>query len=146
MEFVLLDWTRMGRSYCLAGVVGDKGSYHVVRPLLSRYKDAPVRNTGWSAWQIDGHGRWEVFELIAPEPAPPGRVYQLWLLVADRTGPRQLGILPPAGRKRIAVSPGNARLLAGAGELVVTLEPAGGSPNPEPSGPAVFRGALERAG
>ena len=85
-------------------------------------------------------------EPLRDEPAPPGRVYQLWLLVADRTGPRQLGLLPPAGRKRIAVSPENARLLAGAGELVVTLEPAGGSPNREPSGPPVFRGALERAG
>jgi anti-sigma-K factor RskA len=85
-------------------------------------------------------------DTLRGEPAPSGRVYQLWLLVADRTGPRQLGLLPPSGRKRIAVSPENARLLAGAGELVVTLEPAGGSPNREPSGPTVFRGALERAG
>jgi anti-sigma-K factor RskA len=85
-------------------------------------------------------------DTLRDEPAPPGRVYQLWLLVADRTGPHQLGLLPPSGRKRIAVSPENARLLAGIGELVVTLEPAGGSPNREPSGPPVFRGALERAG
>lgn len=85
-------------------------------------------------------------DTLRDEPAPPGRVYQLWLLVADRTGPRQLGLLPPSGRKRIAVSPENARLLTGTGELVVTLEPAGGSPNREPSGPPVFRGALERAG
>ncbi len=85
-------------------------------------------------------------DTLRDEPAPPGRVYQLWLLVADRTGPRQLGLLPPSGRKRIAVSPEDARLLAGTGELVVTLEPAGGSPNREPSGPPVFRGALERAG
>jgi anti-sigma-K factor RskA len=85
-------------------------------------------------------------DTLRDEPAPPGRVYQLWLLVADRTGPRQLGLLPPSGRKRIAVSPENAHLLAGAGELVVTLEPAGGSPSREPSGPTVFRGALERAG
>jgi anti-sigma-K factor RskA len=85
-------------------------------------------------------------DTLRDEPAPAGRVYQLWLLVADRSGPRQLGLLPPSGRKRIAVSPENARLLAGAGELVVTLEPAGGSPNREPSGPPVFRGALERAG
>jgi anti-sigma-K factor RskA len=85
-------------------------------------------------------------DTLRDEPAPPGRVYQLWLSVADRTGPRQLGLLPPSGRKRIAVSPENARLLAGTGELVVTLEPVGGSPNREPSGPPLFRGALERAG
>ena len=85
-------------------------------------------------------------DTLRDEPAPPGRVYQLWLLVADRSGPRQLGLLPPSGRKRIAVSPENARLLAGTGELVVTLEPAGGSPDRGPTGPAVFRGTLERAG
>ena len=62
-------------------------------------------------------------DTLRDEPAPPGRVYQLWLLFAE-----------------------NARLLAGTGELVVTLEPAGGSPNREPSGPPVFRGALDRAG
>jgi anti-sigma-K factor RskA len=80
------------------------------------------------------------------EPAPPGRVYQLWLLVPDRTGPRQLGLLPSSGRKRIAVSPENARLLAGAGELVVTVEPIGGSPVGSPSGRTVFRGTLEKSG
>jgi anti-sigma-K factor RskA len=85
-------------------------------------------------------------DTLRDEPAPPEGVYQLWLLVADRTGPHQLGLLPTSGRKRIAVSPENARLLAGTGELVVTLEPAGGSPNREPTGPPVFRGALERAG
>jgi len=85
-------------------------------------------------------------DTLRDEPAPPGRVYQLWLLVADRSAPRQLGLLPPSGRKRIAVSPENARLLAGTGELVVTLEPAGGSPNREPSGQPVFRGTVERAG
>jgi anti-sigma-K factor RskA len=83
---------------------------------------------------------------LRDEPAPSGRVYQLWLLVPDRTGPRQLGLLPPSGRKRIAVSPENARLLTGAGELLVTLEPAGGSPNPEPSGQPAFWGTIERAG
>ena len=85
-------------------------------------------------------------DTLRDEPAPPGRVYQLWLVVADRTGPRQIGLLPPFGRKRIAVSPENARLLAGTGELVVTLEPVGGSPNREPTGQPVFRGTLERAG
>ena len=83
---------------------------------------------------------------LRDEPAPAGQVYQLWLLAPDRSGPRQLGLLPPSGRKRIAVSPENARLLVGVGELVVTREPAGGSPDRGPSGQPVFRGTLERAG
>jgi anti-sigma-K factor RskA len=85
-------------------------------------------------------------DTLRDEPAPPGRVYQLWLLAPDRARPRQLGLLPPSGRKRIAVSPENVRLLAGIAELVVTLEPTGGSQTGAPSGQPVFRGSLERAG
>jgi hypothetical protein len=68
---ILLDWTRMGRSYCVAGVVAEAGRLRTVRPLLARFRDAPVRNVGWSPFLLDGHQRWEVFELIGPEDAPP---------------------------------------------------------------------------
>jgi anti-sigma-K factor RskA len=80
------------------------------------------------------------------QPVPPDHTYQLWLLVPDSAGPQQLGLLPQTGRKRIAVSPDSARLLAGAGELVVTLELPGGSAGSAPSGPAVFRGTLDSSG
>ena len=71
MDMILLDWTRMGKTYCVAGVVLDNGRYRVVRPLLAKNRAAPVRNIGWSPWQLDGHARWEVFELIGPDPAEP---------------------------------------------------------------------------
>jgi anti-sigma-K factor RskA len=80
------------------------------------------------------------------QPVPTHHVYQLWLLASDAAAPHQLGLLPQSGRKRIAVSPEIARLLTGAGELVVTLEPLGGSLGPAPSGPTVFRGTLESSG
>src|SRR5262249_15514018 len=78
---ILLDWTRMGRSYCLAGVVVQDGQYRVVRPLQARDREAPVRNIGWSPYLMDGHARWEVFELISPEPAPGPRPHleDMWV-------------------------------------------------------------------
>jgi hypothetical protein len=69
MEMVLLDWTRMGKSYCLAGVVADGTGYRVVRPLPGRNRKSAVRNVGWSPFLMEGHTRWEVFELVAPEAA-----------------------------------------------------------------------------
>jgi hypothetical protein len=71
MDMILLDWTRMGRMYCLAGVVIEGGFIRTVRPLLSKFRDAPVRNVGWSSYLLDGHQRWQVFELVKPEPAEP---------------------------------------------------------------------------
>jgi len=80
------------------------------------------------------------------ETVPAGYVYQLWLSAADAGLPRRLGVLPQSGRKQIAVSPRNARLLTGVGELLVTLEPPGGPAGPGPSGPTIFRGTLESSG
>lgn len=71
MDMVLLDWTRMGRSYCLAGVVADGSGYRVVRPLMAKLKNSPFRNTGWSSYLMDGYFRWEIFELIGPREAVP---------------------------------------------------------------------------
>src|SRR5262245_53896056 len=68
---VLLDWTRMGKQYCLAGAVREDGRFRIVRPLVGRYQQGPVRNVGWSPFLLDGHTRWEVFELHSPTPADP---------------------------------------------------------------------------
>jgi anti-sigma-K factor RskA len=83
---------------------------------------------------------------LRPQPAPTDHVYQLWLLASDATTPHPIGLLPRSERKVIAVTPENARLLAGEGELEVTLEPIGGSPSSGPSGPTLFRASLERSG
>lgn len=81
VEMILLDWTRMGHTYCLAGAVRDKGGYRIVRPLLVRHRDAPARNVGWSPYLLDGHRRWEVFELLGPEEpdAQPPHLEDLWV-------------------------------------------------------------------
>jgi hypothetical protein len=69
VDFILLDWTRMGRVYCLAGAVYQAGQYRIVRPLPARSRDNLTPNQGWSPFLLDGHSRWEVFELVHPAPA-----------------------------------------------------------------------------
>jgi hypothetical protein len=68
---VLLDWTRMGRVLCLAGIVNEGGTLRVVRPLPWDGRNAPIRNIGWSPYLFHGFCRWEVFELVGPEAAEP---------------------------------------------------------------------------
>jgi hypothetical protein len=68
MDIILLDWTRMGRSYCLAGAVNQAGQIRIVRPMPARGRDGPVPNFGWSPYLLDGHARFEVFEMIKPRP------------------------------------------------------------------------------
>jgi hypothetical protein len=70
---ILLDWTRMGRSYCLAGAVAEGNSYRIVRPLPIRYRPSPIRNVGWSPFLLEGHTRWEIFELVGLQKADSER-------------------------------------------------------------------------
>ena len=81
MDMILLDWTRMGRTYCLAGAVYQDKQWRIVRPLLTRFREGTVRNVGWSGYLMDGHTRWEIMELIGPQltaPEPP-HVEDLWV-------------------------------------------------------------------
>lgn len=110
-------------------------------PVIAVIRDAQQRPI-W-AIRLAAASHQIAVDNLREERPPPGGVYQLWLLSTDSVKPHQLGLLPQSGRKPIAVSPAASRLLAGAGELFVTLEPQDGSPEPGPSGRTVFRGSLE---
>ena len=66
---------------------------------------------------------------------PSDRDLELWALAAGETRPRSLGVLPAAGRELVAALPPGTQLL-------VSLEPRGGSPTGEPTGPVLYGGRL----
>ena len=67
------------------------------------------------------------------------RDLELWSLPAGATRPASLGVLPAAGR-RIAL----AELPASGTQLLVSLEPRGGSPTGQPTGPVLYAGTWTR--
>ena len=70
-------------------------------------------------------------------PVPAGREMELWFLPQGAHRPRPMGALPAEGRVvRRALAPGT--------QIMVSLEPAGGSPTGLPTGPVLFAGTLER--
>jgi anti-sigma-K factor RskA len=74
--------------------------------------------------------------------APPAeRVPELWLLPSDRP-PVSLGLLEPIGDNRRPLAPDVQRLLRAGAMLAVSLEPPGGSPSGQPTGPVVSTGKL----
>jgi hypothetical protein len=97
VDLVLLDWTRMGSFYCLAGATLQNGQVVVVRPLPARQRDAPVRNVGWSPYLMDGHRRWQVFNLVAPQAAEPQPPHCEDVWVRDLRPTRQ--VVPVAQRR-----------------------------------------------
>jgi len=150
-------WDSVGLWRATSGVLATLSLALLIAAMIARgppdFSAAPVigvlrdgeHHAIW-AIRLDRSSHQIAADSLRPQPVPPDRVYQLWFLAPGTTAPRSLGLLPEATRKRIAITSENARLLAAGGELLVTLEPAGGSPDPRPSGPALFRGSLGGAG
>lgn len=71
--------------------------------------------------------------------ADPAHSHELWLIEPEKA-PLSLGVLQANGPLRIEISP---ELLATGGILAISLEPAGGSPTGQPTGPVVAKGELQ---
>lgn len=80
-------------------------------------------------------------QVITEPEAQPDRDYQLWLLTADGT-PLSLGLLPLQGERSLTLPAGAITALPGSRMVAVSLEPAGGSPEPVPTGPVLFTAML----
>jgi anti-sigma-K factor RskA len=66
---------------------------------------------------------------------PTDHDLELWALAEGDKRPRSLGVLPAGGRQLVAsLSPGT--------QLLVSLEPRGGSPTGQPTGPVLYGGRL----
>jgi anti-sigma-K factor RskA len=77
---------------------------------------------------------------LHPAIVPTGRDLELWSLAEGEKVPHPLGLLPAGGTKLAAgvLPPGHAQIL-------ISLEPAGGSPTGLPTGPVLYGGVLTRA-
>lgn len=74
---------------------------------------------------------------LGPVTVQSGKDLELWALPAGATRPVSLGVLPPVGRN---LPPRD--LLAAQTQLMISLEPQGGSPTGQPTGPVLWGGKL----
>lgn len=75
--------------------------------------------------------------------AVPGKDFELWAIQGDNP-PVSMGVIPIDARSEVGMS---AEIAKGWGEgsvLAITLEQAGGSPDGNPHGPIVAKGAVTR--
>jgi anti-sigma-K factor RskA len=72
-------------------------------------------------------------------PPPSGRAFELWAIAPGAAIPQSIGVIPPDGVFHLDALPPSVR--AGA-TLAISIEPPGGSPTKQPTGPVVVTGAL----
>ena len=87
---------------------------------------------------VGDHLQIEALALAAVEPA---RDLELWA-VPSGGKPISLGLVPANGKGRIQLSTAQQALLNKPLTLAVSLEPRGGSPTGQPTGPVLYQGQL----
>lgn len=81
-------------------------------------------------------------EAVAGNLAVPGHSLELWLLPGQDRAPVSLGLVPAEGSGAFALpQPLRSDLTVGV-VLAVSLEPAGGSPTGQPTGPVLYQGRI----
>jgi anti-sigma-K factor RskA len=79
---------------------------------------------------------------IAAMTSNPQKAFELWALPRDGKPPVSLGLLPRAGNAAYKLSGVQSAAVLAAGNLAVSVEPAGGSPTGAPTGPVIMVGAV----
>ena len=74
---------------------------------------------------------------LSPQQVPAGRDLELWTLPPGAQKVAPLGVLPAGGRVlRLSAPPATGT------QFLVSLEPAGGSPTGQPTGPVLYEGTF----
>jgi anti-sigma-K factor RskA len=81
-----------------------------------------------------------VVRAVAAATPPSDRAFELWAIAPGATRPRSLGVIPPSGELRLGALPPDLREGA---TLAISIEPPGGSPTQQPTGPVVFVGSVK---
>ena len=71
-----------------------------------------------------------------------GKDFELWM-IEGKNAPVSMGVIPAGQTARVAVTPAVQQKLAQGAVLAVSLEPTGGSPTGQPTGPVVAAGDLK---
>jgi anti-sigma-K factor RskA len=78
-------------------------------------------------------------DMLGPDNTGPDEVMEVWSLPSDGSKPVSLGLLK-GQRARLVLTREQLEWLEAAGEIAISIEPAGGSPSGLPTGPVMYRG------
>jgi anti-sigma-K factor RskA len=84
-----------------------------------------------------------ILKAVIDTSTPPGKDLELWALPAGGA-PKALGILPRGALVSVALPVPVDESLTNVPALAVSVEPAGGSPTGQPTGPVLYSGKVER--
>jgi anti-sigma-K factor RskA len=107
----------------------------------ARYSATLVNADAQPALRVQAHENYLQVEPLTLAAVEPGQSLELWAIPADGK-PISLGVIPAGGKGKVELSDAQKALLGKPIALAVSLEPKGGSPTGQPTGPVLYQGAL----
>ena len=133
------NWLRLGAVACsllivlTAGLLYNRDSVQYQATLLS--------GTAQPGLRIGAHADYLKVQPLELAAVQAGRSLELWAIPVEGK-PVSLGRIPADGDGRIALSQSQQQLIRVPVVLAVSLEPQGGSPTGQPTGPVLYQGPL----
>lgn len=115
-------------------------------PTVAYMASAIAQNdgqVGWTATMDLQHARMVVVP-AKPQAIPAGRAPELWLIPAGQK-PIAVGMIAANAPTAIALPPALVARLGPTAALAVSVEPPGGSPTGQPTGPVIGKGSIGAA-
>ncbi|AYC99470.1 anti-sigma factor [Neorhizobium sp. NCHU2750] len=121
-----------------SGWIGELPSSQTLVAQLSGDAANPV---GMMARYDSGNGQLQLLPVAAR--AADAHSLQLWLVPDNGGAPVSLGVLPQTGESSVRIPVGLRPRLKNGVTLAVSVEPVGGSPTGQPTGPVVASGKAQ---
>lgn len=106
-----------------------------------RYSATLASAEAHPALRVEAHADYLQVEPLALAAITPEQSLELWAIPADGK-PVSLGVIPAGGKGKVELSDAQKALIGKPIALAVSLEPKGGSPTGQPTGPVLYQGAL----
>lgn len=107
----------------------------------ARYSATLLTADSQPALRVLAHDNYLQVEPLALAAVDPERSLELWAIPANGK-PMSLGVIPARGKGKVALSDAQKVLIGKPIALAVSLEPKGGSPTGQPTGPVLYQGSL----
>ncbi|WP_440973492.1 anti-sigma factor [Pseudomonas koreensis] len=133
------NWLRVSVAACSIVVLVFLGSLY--NRDDARYRATLLTADAQPALKVEAHADYLQVEPMTLAAVDADRSLELWAIPADGK-PISLGVIPLGGKGKVELSEAQQALIGKPIALAVSLEPKGGSPTGQPTGPVLYQGAL----
>ncbi|MGE8069648.1 anti-sigma factor [Pseudomonas sp. NPDC089569] len=133
------NWLRITMAVCSLVIAVTLGMLYTRDD--ARYSATLVNADAQPALSVQAHENYLQVEPLTLAAIGPQQSLELWAIPADGK-PVSLGVIPAGGKGKVEMNESQKALIGKPIALAVSLEPKGGSPTGQPTGPVLYQGAL----